>query len=159
MGTDESFEAWYAWQHPRLLATITLAAGDADLAREVTDETFVRSLERWSRVSAMDSPGGWAYRVAINLLRRRQRRAALERRLWLERAPAGHAPPADIDIDLWQAVRALPARQREAIALRYLSGLTEEEVASAMGVARGTASASLHAGRRQLAAVLGGDHG
>ena len=56
---------------------------------------------------------------------------------------------------MWAAVAALPDRQREAIALRYLLGLTQAEVADAMGVAPGTASATLAAARRALAPILG----
>lgn len=56
--------------------------------------------------------------------------------------------------ELWAAVAGLPDRQREAIALRYVSGLTEAEVAAAMGVREGSASATLSKARRRLAEVL-----
>jgi RNA polymerase sigma-70 factor (ECF subfamily) len=55
---------------------------------------------------------------------------------------------------LWDAVRALPPRARTAIALRYTGGLSEAEVAAAMNVAVGTASATLASARRALAAAL-----
>jgi RNA polymerase sigma factor (sigma-70 family) len=58
-------------------------------------------------------------------------------------------------IEVWDAVRALPPRQRLAIALRYGAGCTEAEVATAMGIAVGTASATLVAARRSLAVALG----
>jgi RNA polymerase sigma-70 factor (ECF subfamily) len=51
-------------------------------------------------------------------------------------------------------VRALPPRARTAVALRYTAGLTEAEVAAAMHVAVGTASATLASARRALAAAL-----
>jgi DNA-directed RNA polymerase specialized sigma24 family protein len=46
VGIDTSFEDWYLREHPRLLATMTVAAGDVDLARDVTHEAFMRVLER-----------------------------------------------------------------------------------------------------------------
>lgn len=55
---------------------------------------------------------------------------------------------------MWDAVRRLPRRQREAIALRYVLDLSEGEVAAVMGVATGTASATLVTARRALAAAL-----
>jgi RNA polymerase sigma factor (sigma-70 family) len=55
---------------------------------------------------------------------------------------------------VWHAVASLPLRQRQAIALRYLLGMTQADVAEAMGVAPGTAAATLHAARRNLAGRL-----
>lgn len=49
----DSFDGWYRSEHPRLLALLTVAAGDADVGREITSEAFVRALERWDRVEAM----------------------------------------------------------------------------------------------------------
>src|SRR3546814_14963886 len=85
------FESWYRREHPRLLASIVLVSGQPDLAREAVDEALVRALERWDRVSAMASPGGWTYRVALNCLRRRTRPAAMDRRLI---PPVVRGPPA-----------------------------------------------------------------
>jgi len=149
-----SFEDWYRREHPRLLASLTLVTRDPETAREATDEAFTRALERWDRVSRMAAPAGWAYRVAANVVRRRHRRAAIEQRLLLRERPTASAPPA-LDPTVWAAVAALPDRQREAIALRYLLGLTQAEVADAMGVASGTASATLAAARRALMPILG----
>ena len=133
---------------------MAVSARDLELARDVTAEAFARALERWDRVGSMSSPGGWTYRVALNVLRRRLRRSAMEERL-LRRAP-GREPPAltDQGLGVWAAVASLPARTRTAVALRYLGGLTEAEVADAMGVAPGTVAATLHAGRQRLAVLL-----
>jgi RNA polymerase sigma-70 factor (ECF subfamily) len=151
---DDGFAGWYRNEHPRLLATMTIVTRDLHVAQDVTAEAFARALAAWARVSAMDSPTGWTYRVAVNLARRRARRAALEQRLLHRVAPTIDGFPADQAIELWDAVRALPPREREAIALRYTAGLTEAEVAAAMKVAVGTASATLASARRALATAL-----
>ena len=92
---EPGFEGWYRAQHPRLLASMVLLAGSLDEAQEATDEALARALLHWRRVAQMDSPGGWVYRVAANVLRRRSRRAALERRLLARgRPPAAVAAPA-----------------------------------------------------------------
>lgn len=148
------FESWYREEHPRLLAAMAVVARDVEVARDVTAEAFARALERWDRVGAMAEPAGWTYRVALNVLRRRLRRNALEQRL-LRREPIRQAPAlADHALGIWEAVAELPPRARTAIALRYLGGLTEAEVAEAMGVAPGTVASSLHAGRQRLATLL-----
>ena len=133
---------------------MAVTARDLELARDVTAEAFARALERWDRVGSMSSPGGWTYRVALNVLRRRLRRGALEERL-LRRAPRREPPPlTDQGVGVWEAVASLPPRTRTAVALRYLGGLTEAEVADAMGVAPGTVAATLHGGRQRLATLL-----
>lgn len=147
-----SFDRWYRAEHPRVLGLLTVVAGDADIAREVTAEAFVRALERWGRVEAMDSPAAWTYRVGVNLLRRRLRRAAFEGRLHPQ--DQGPAPPPAVESELWDAVRALPVRQRTAVALRYVCDLPQAEIAAVMGVTAGTVSATLTAARRRLAADL-----
>lgn len=43
-----SFDGWYRQEHPRVLALLTVASGDAHLASEVTAEAFTRALERWT---------------------------------------------------------------------------------------------------------------
>lgn len=151
-----AFEPWYRTEYPKVLAAMTLVAVDADLASDATDEAFARAYERWGRVSAMDSPGGWLYRTAVNVVRRRRRRAGIERRLLAQHRPTAEAPAA-LDPEVWSAVAALPDRQRTAIALRYLLDLTQTEVAAAMGVADGTVSATLTAARRSLAVHLDPD--
>lgn len=147
-----SFERWYRAEHPRVLGLLTVVAGDADLGREATAEAFTRALERWDRVGAMVAPSAWTYRVGVNLLRRRLRRAAFEQRLRPD-APPPTAPPA-VESELWNAVRALPVRQRTAVALRYVCDLPQDEIASVMHVAVGTVSATLTAARKRLATQL-----
>ena len=52
------------------------------------------------------------------------------------------------------ALRALPARQREAVVLRHYLGLTEEQAAAAMNVARGTIKSATSRGLSTLARIL-----
>ncbi len=149
----DDFEAWYRGSAPRLAAALAVVAGDADVGREAAAEACTRALERWTRVREMSSPEAWAHTVGVNLIRRRWRRAAMERRLANGPGPAASAPMS-LAPELWLAVRSLPLRQRQAVALRYVLDLTQEQVADAMGVAPGTAAATLSTARRQLRTVL-----
>ena len=148
--TFAGFEAWYRREHPRVVAALTWVAGDPHVAADATDEAFARAYANWRRVERMSSPGGWVYRVALNVVRRRMRRMAFERRTI--------GPPAEVaqivDNEIWTVVRQLPERQRVAVVLRYLLDLPEQEVAMAMGISRGTVASALAAARRRLAAWL-----
>jgi RNA polymerase sigma factor (sigma-70 family) len=148
----ERFEDWYAAHHQRLVAALTVVAGDVDAGREAVDEACVRAWERWSRI---DDPGGYVYRTAVNVVRRRARRAGHERRLLTRAVPRERtAPPADLAVGLWDALRALPRREREVVALRLLADLPEQRVADLLGIAPGTVGRALHDARRTLAGEL-----
>ena len=144
------FETWYVCEHPKVLAALTWVAGDPHVAADATDEAFARAYAEWRRVGRMTSPGGWVYRVALNVVRRRMRRVTFEQRR-IE-------PPAVVaqvvDREIWTVVQQLPQRQRVAVVLRYLLDLPEKEVATAMGISRGTVASALAAARQRLAAWL-----
>lgn len=149
---DGSFEEWYRAEHPRLITVLAAVTGDAEVACEATDEAFVRSYERWDRVSVMASRSGWVYRTALHEARRRIRRRLVERRLWLSRSDAATIPgPTG---ELWLVVADLPQRQREALVLRHVAHLTEIEVARVMSVSRGTVSSTLRDAYRSLRSHL-----
>ncbi len=105
---DDAFASWYRSEHPRLLAAMTVVTRDLHAAQDVTSEAFARALASWTRVSAMDSPTGWTYRVALNVARRRARRAALEQRVLRRMVPDESGLPLERSVELWDAVRALP---------------------------------------------------
>lgn len=128
--------------HPRLIAALMVTTRDRWVAEEVAQETVVRVCERWVSVRDMDQPEGWAFRVALNLVRSRWRRAATAARV-LRRLQAdadGSAEQPDVVTRDWvrAAVDTLPPRQRQVIALRYYAGLPVADTAVAMGCAEGT---------------------
>jgi RNA polymerase sigma-70 factor (ECF subfamily) len=157
--TPKDFGTWYEHCHDRVLAGVRVTTRDAQHAPDAVSEAFTRAFEAWDRVAMMERPEAWVYTVAINVLRRRGRRAGTERRLLrrlndreIEATPL---VPHEADDELWAAVGALPPRQRQAVALRYVLGLTQHDVAAAMGVSDGTAASTLAKARATLAQRLG----
>lgn len=150
----QQFEDWYEATHPKVIGVVYVACGDADLAADAADEAFTLALGRWSRVRVMASPDAWVCQVAINVMRRRLRRRRIESRLLSRRHDEGAFPEPAVYPEVWRAVRQLPERRRLAVLLRYVGDLTETEIAAAMGVTRGTVSASLIAARSELASTL-----
>ena len=152
MDVSAQFGRWYVGEHTRLFASLLVLSGDRELAAEATDEALSRALQHWDRVCRMGSPEGWTYQVAVNVVRRVARRRSLERRLLrrLSPLPDAAAPAGEV----WDVVRALPERQRLAVVLRYVADLAEQDIATAMGISRGTVASTLAAARRSLASLL-----
>jgi RNA polymerase sigma-70 factor (ECF subfamily) len=139
-----------------VLAGVRVATRDSQLAGDAVSEAFTRAFARWERVAVMERPEAWVYTVAMNVVRRGGRRAGTERRLLRRMHAPDAAPPAhESEPELWAAVDALPPRQREAVALRYVLGFSQHEVALAMHTSDGTAASTLAKARAGLAQRLG----
>ena len=151
---DRGFTAWYVAEAPRVLLTLRAALRDDLLAEDTVAEAFARAYARWPKVSAMESPTGWVYVVALNharsLSRRHRRETAEAERIASPEAIPGPEPENSV----WLAVLGLSSRARTAIALRYIADLPEQEIANLMGVSRGTVATTLSRARGALAEVL-----
>ena len=127
---------------PRLVGSLTLVTGDADLATDLAQEALARLCRDWPAVSRMDAPGAWAHLVAMNLARSHFRRRAVARRRASQLEPWAMRGSADHDDTTTIAVRAavaqLPERERIVIALRYFADLSVQETAHAMRCPEGT---------------------
>jgi RNA polymerase sigma factor (sigma-70 family) len=158
----ESFEAFVRNEHRRLVGALRLYCGDPDTADEIASEALVRALLEWRRVRVMNSPTGWLYRVAFNLVKSMHRRRAAEGRalskLAREANQSAHDPDVATTLAVRSAVAGLPARQAQAIVCRYYLGLNVEQAAAVLGVTPGSlkvyTSRALANLRRQLASEL-----
>jgi RNA polymerase sigma factor (sigma-70 family) len=100
----------------------------------------------------MDNPTGWAFIVGRDVLRKRWR-ARNRRYDHGETTPAsgdGGLGGVDDRLGVLEALQRVPPRQRQALVLRYLLDMSQEQVAQVMRIAPGSAAAILHAGRRNL---------
>ena len=149
------YDAWYRSEYPRVLAAVTVVCGaSSPRVEDATTDAFVKALERWDSVSAMDSPTGWVTRVAINGARRSFRRAGrLSELLNAERLEAVFSDSYK-DADLIAALSKLSYRQRRAVVLHHVDGHTQAEVAQELDIAPGTASATLSQARKKLRVEL-----
>jgi len=131
---------------------------DAD---DAFQETFLSALRAYPRLSAGSNLRGWvltiAHRKAIDVHRARGRNPVpvAEIHDGAQRSPP--PPPGEGEGDHWERVRALPARQREVLTLRYAADLTHAEIASALGcteeAARRAAADGLKNLRKELTDV------
>ncbi len=145
--------------YPRLVTGIAVITGSRPAAEDAVQEALARAWERSEHGGRIDHLQAWVTTVAINLARSWLRRVVAERRA-RDRLRAGatesSAEELSADrIDVLRAVRELPRRQREAIVLRYYLGMNVHETAIALGIADGTAKATLYRAREVLAGRLG----
>ena len=157
VGTD-TFEALFASHRDDLFGAMALVTRDRAEAEEITQEAFVKVLERWDRVGAMDDPAGYLYRTAMNLFRKRYRRASLAARRSIGLVPSGD-PIEDIDArDVTvRALAGLTRRQRAAIVLTDLLGFPSEEAARMLGVRASTVRMHASIARAALRKTMGED--
>jgi RNA polymerase sigma-70 factor (ECF subfamily) len=137
----------------RRTAVVAFPAGDPD---EVVQDALLRAWQRWSTYRPeRGSARTWLLAITADRARRARVRA---RPLFLVELDTEGAtqPPAWADgVDLRDAVRALPRRQREAVLLHYYVGLPVAEVAELMRCADGTVKSTLSDARANLAKVMG----
>ena len=147
-GFDEAFDELF----PRAVRLGTRLLGDRAAAEDVAAEALARAYARWSKVGNLPYRDGWVLKVATNL--------AIDR---LRRRPPEVAPSRSDDfsdaVELRMALNAalltLAPRQRQAVTLRYLGGLSDREVAQALGISLGSVKTHIHRGLHGLRARLG----
>jgi RNA polymerase sigma-70 factor (ECF subfamily) len=147
----EVYEASYR----RLVAQAYAVAGDRVEAEDAVQESFARAVAAGDRFRRLDNPEAWLRTVALNVLRRRWRRAQMFRVLTPKLATPTDVPGISEDhVAVIEALRALPFQQRETVSLYYLADLSVHEIADTLGVADGTVKSRLNRGRAALAGLL-----
>ena len=163
----DELSQWLEESYATSLRTARLVMGNAADAEEAVQEAFLRAWRFRASLSAEASVRPWLYRVVVNAcmsklrqeIPHRQRRAADDE---LEHVSAGHDPTldeavarAELGANVRRALEALPLHLRVAVVLRYFVGLSEREIAVAIGRRPGTVKSRLHEARRLLAADEG----
>lgn len=158
---EREFDDFYTASFRRVTNQVYAMIGDRDEAQECVQEAFVRAWAHRRKLDRATHPEAWvrttAYRIAVSRWRRTTRgRRAPDRAL----SASTEAPPADEShVALVQALRQLPAAQRQALVLHHLADLAVRDVAEEVGVPEGTIKARLSRGRAALAALLADDPG
>lgn len=157
------FATFYGREFRDVVGLAYTLTGSWAVAEDLAQEAFVRAYRRWDDLALHARPDRWVRTVAANLATSRGRRLAVEARaltrLRSRSALSQHDPLPHEAERFWRAVRRLPARQAEAVALRYHGELSVAEIAGAMDCAEGTVKAHLHGARTKLGAWLGSDEG
>ncbi|NNC76763.1 MAG: RNA polymerase sigma factor [Woeseiaceae bacterium] len=115
---------------------------DRSVAEDLMQQAYVEILSGAARFRGESTLKTFVFSIVQNLARGRYRRLASRLRLTRQHADEqdeSYTPEANhSDIGIWQAVTALPARQRDVIELVFLCDMTIEEASMVMGVSLGT---------------------
>jgi RNA polymerase sigma-70 factor (ECF subfamily) len=153
--SDASFEDLYRRELHSMVALGTTLTGSREAGVDLAHEAMVRAYRNWESVGGLERPGAWIRRVLINLAIDHARRQQRERRALARIEPAPSVELRDpVSARFWAAVRALPDRQRAAVALHYLDDLSVDGIAEVLQVSAGTIKTSLFKARQSLAHTL-----
>jgi len=147
----DRFESFFRQEYRRLAGGLFVLTGDAKEAEDLAQEAMARVFERWDRVQAMESPTGYLFRTALNLHRKRLRRAGVRARRDLspELPPDPLAAVDDRD-HLRRLLATLTDGQREALILTEVGGFGAEEAGRLLGVEAATVRTRVHRARMSL---------
>lgn len=158
-GDQEAFGDLYRAHAGRVYALCLRLEADAARAEELTQDVFVRAWERLASYRGDSAFGTWLYRLAVNVVLSDRRSAwRRARRVLVTADPSALEPPAAMpagrDLDLEQAIAALPPGARTVFVLHDVEGYTHDEIAGLSGIAEGTSKAQLFRARRLLREAL-----
>jgi len=151
-------------RHEReIMRYLLRASGDRDDAADLFQETWLRAYRAYPRLEPDSEVRPWLYAIAVNLCRNRARdgarRAAVivaddEANPAADRISKAHRSHNESDgyaaVRLRELMSALPAKQREALQLRYFAGLDYAEIAAALDCSQEGARANVSQALRKL---------
>ena len=159
MNVDQDFAEFVAARWNALYRLAYLLSASPNAAEDLLQTSLEKAYVRWARIVGMDHPEAYVRQIIATTYVSGRRRA------WVREEPRDRLPETSGSVEgelidralLWPLVCALPARQRAVIVLRYYEDLSEAEIATTLGCARGTvksqASAAMRSLRRALAAA------
>jgi RNA polymerase sigma-70 factor (sigma-E family) len=158
-GARQQVTALYQEHALALVKLAVLMTGDQASAEDVVQDAFLALYRRWPSLRDTGKAVSYLRSSVLNGCRMIHRVKYRRRGIALELPVAAASAETEALLgeahrEALAALRRLPARQREAVVLRYCLDMTEDQAAQAMGVSRGTVKSSTHRGLAALARLL-----
>jgi len=122
--------------------------GSETLAQDLVHDVFIKTHAQWHRI---DHPRSYLRQAVVNACRSASRRAKRERTA--EKFIVIEEVHLDAD-EMFDALSALPYRQRAALVLQFYEGLPQAEIAKLLRCREGTVASLVHRGLAQLRRVI-----
>ena len=149
MDGSDRFTALYTRHRDRVYRwALRYSAGDAAFAEDVTQDVFIRLMDRLSHLEDVDALEGWLYRVTANRCLSKLRRRSLGQKI-LNGLGFGPTPQEGSEARLearddlrrvLAALRDLPDRERVVMTMLHQDGLSQTEIARTLGLSKGYVS-------------------
>ena len=158
-GYRQAQRVLYETHRDRVMSLMMKIAGNEDDAQDLSQQAFIRVMDRIGDFRGESALGTWIHRVAVNEalqhIRRKKRYQRITETIsqhprWTESV---HEDPS-VSMDVHEALGKLPDRMRQMVLLRYERGLDYSEIAESLGVKQGTVASGLNRARKQLKAIL-----
>ena len=158
-GADAAVEQLYTGEYRRLVRLSVLLVGDVETAEEVVQDSFVAMHGRWRSLKEPDKGLAYLRQAVVNRSRSVLRHRGVQARYVppvLRDGPAADedALVTDRRAAVLAALRGLPDRQREVLALRYYLDLPEADIAATLGISRGAVKSHASRGVAALRTLL-----
>jgi RNA polymerase sigma-70 factor (sigma-E family) len=132
----DAFDAFVRARLPHLLRFGRALTGSTEAGADLVQDALERTILAWGRLDSRQDPEGYVRRIMVN------RNISIWRKFGREYPTDRVFDAGDddhhFDSDLWEALRALPPRQRAVIALRYYEDQSEADIARILGCSVGT---------------------
>ncbi|GAA1563798.1 SigE family RNA polymerase sigma factor [Kribbella hippodromi] len=150
----DDFAEYVTARWPTLVRSAVLFGCRPAEAEDLVQTALERCLLKWNRVRVAEDRDAYVHRVLINCFRSARKRrwhGELPSATLPETAGADETAVVDDTDAVMRALDRLPADQRTAVVLRYYAHLSEQQMASALGVATGTVKSRLSRAVKALA--------
>ncbi|UYO01389.1 MAG: RNA polymerase sigma factor [Devosia sp.] len=159
-GDPEAFSELIEDHYDRIYRTAWRWCGNRSDAEDIAQEVCVKVGQAIGRFDGRSAFSSWVYRITINAARdhlRAGQRRGRQTSAYAEVAPADQEAEQEMAVttsQVWDAVRALPDKQRDAVLLVYAEDLSHAEAAAIMGIKEATVSFHVHEARKTLRGLL-----
>lgn len=153
-----SFHRFVEDESASLYGALRLLTRDRNEAEDLMQEALLKVWERWEHVHALEDPTGYLYRTAMNLHRKRLRRAAVVvRHAIMPRPPRDELDEVESRDLVLRTLATLTPRQRMSLVLTDLLDYSSEDAGRSMGVKAATVRVLASQGRAALRDSMGGE--
>jgi RNA polymerase sigma factor (sigma-70 family) len=153
-GDDSAFDELVRRRQVSIRGLLRRWSGDAHLADDLAQETFVRA---WKHLQRLESPaafGGWLRQIALNVWLEIARRRQVPLRELPDEAGEAAVPDSGLGVDLERALATLRPAERICIVLACAEGMSHGEVARATGFPLGTVKSHIARATARLRTLL-----
>jgi len=161
-GDSDAFRQLYERYQDKVYASCYRILGEQTAAEDLAQEIFVKIYDELRRFKFQSKFSTWLYRIAVNHAINRANEASRHGRIHekiareLPRETSGHSPMADrfMDDRVQKALMELSEKLRAIVALRYLEGLSYDEIAEVLEISIGTVKSRLFLAHETLRPLL-----